>query len=234
MPPRNLLIRFFAVAGLIFAIFMAPWPGLEKGYAAAFRTGGDVTFSRTFWFWTQARVRFLDLRADDLVGKINTVIPGKLPPGVVPPRASGVKDTLMVLMNTDTPASTGQLRTSSRYIAYVPTVMVIAMILATPLARSQRIRALIWGLIWVHAFVALRISLTLAAKGFAAEKVYALFHPGQFMSGLLTRLETLLSDDPTVSFIFPAFLWFVLAMRPWRRELAQGDVAHKATTVKDA
>ncbi len=222
MPPPKLLIRFFFLAALFFAVLMAPWPGLQRGYAALFRTGGDVLFSRTFWFWTQGRVRFLDLDAPDLVGQVNAVIPGQLPPGVQPPPATGVKDTLMVLMNTATPASTGQLRTSSRYIAYVPMAMVVALILATPLPGSRRFRALVWGLVGIHAFVAIRLSLTLSAKGFAAEKIYALFQPGPSMSGMLTRLETLLSDDPTVSFVVPVFLWFVLAMRPWRHTLVQG------------
>lgn len=222
MPPPKLLIRFFFLAALFFAVLMAPWPGLQRGYAAVFRTGGDVLFSRTFWFWTQGRVRFLDLDAQDLVGQINAVIPGQLPPGVQPPPATGVKDTLMVLMNTATPASTGQLRTSSRYIAYVPMAMVVALILATPLPGSRRLRALVWGLVGIHAFVAIRLSLTLSAKGFAAEKIYALFQPGPTMSGMLTRLETLLSDDPTVSFVVPVFLWFVLAMRPWQHTLVQG------------
>lgn len=222
MPPPKLLIRFFFLAALFFAVLMAPWPGLQRGYAAVFRTGGDVLFSRTFWFWTQGRVRFLDLDAQDLVGQVNAVIPGQLPPGVQPPPATGVKDTLMVLMNTATPASTGQLRTSSRYIAYVPMAMVVALILATPLPGSRRFRALVWGLVGIHAFVAIRLSLTLSAKGFAAEKIYALFQPGPSMSGMLTRLETLLSDDPTVSFVVPVFLWFVLAMRPWQHALVQG------------
>lgn len=224
MPPSKLLIRFFLFAALLFAVLMAPWPGLERGYAALFRTGGDVLFSRTYWFWTQGRVRFLDLDAEDLVGQINAVIPGQLPPGVKPPPSSGVKDTLMVLMNTSTPASTGQLRTSSRYIAYVPTVMVMALILATPLSKSRRIRALVWGFVGIHAFVALRVSLTLAAKGFAAEKVYALVDLGPTLSGMLRRCETLLSDDPTISFVVPAFLWFVLAMRPWQQSLTQENV----------
>jgi hypothetical protein len=148
-----------------------------------------------------------------VVGDINAVIPGTLPDGFVPPQQAGVKDTLMILMNRRTPASIGQLRTSSRYVGYSPTVIVIALVVATSLPWRRRGWALLWGWLLIQLFVAFRLTLTLTAVGFAAEKDYALFHPGPFWHGALTRMEGIFSDDPTVTFVVPAFVWFLVALR---------------------
>ncbi len=238
MPPPRRLLRFFALAALFFALLMAPWPGLERGYSHLFRRGGDVVFSSRFWFWPQARVRFLDLSAPDLVSRINAVIPGRLPSGFEPPPAQGVKDTLMVLINRDTPASTGQLRTSSRYVAFGPTAMIIALVLATPLSWRRRGWAFFWAFLLIHAFIALRLTLTLTANGFAADKLYALFHPSVFWRGMLGRVEALISDDPTVSFVVPAFIWFLVTFgsravwssRASRPDDARSDVDSRSSS----
>ena len=120
----------------------------------------------------------------------------------------------MELRSRAAPGSIGYLRTSSRYIGYSPTAIVITLILCTPIAWSRRGRAAIWGLLLVHGFIALRVSLTLAATGFGADKGYALFHPGPFLRGALSRAELVLSDDPTVSFVVPVFIWFLVTLRP--------------------
>ena len=195
---------WFFAALAIYTVLMAPWPGFERGYAYAFRAGGNAVFAR-FWFWGDGVVRFKDL---------TSLKAGDLAPGTPAIRAVGTKDTLMELRSRAAPGSIGYLRTSSRYIGYSPTVLVIALILATPIPWSRRLRAATWGLLLVHGFIALRVSLTLAANGFGADKGYALFHPGPFLRGVLSRAELILSDDPTVTFMVPVFIWFLVAFRP--------------------
>ncbi len=211
LPPKQ-LGRFFLVVLLVYAVLMAPWPGLQRGYAYLFRAGGNAFFSHSFWF-SAGKVRFLDLHSSDLVADFNAVIPGKLPPGFEPPGLQGVKDTLMVLMNRRVPASIGQLRTSSRYVGYGPTAVLIALVVATSLPWSRRGWALLWGWLLIQVFIAFRLTLTLTANGFAAEKDYALFHPNDFWRGVLTRVESIFSDDPTVSFVVPAVVWLLVALR---------------------
>ena len=71
--------------------------------------------------------------------------------------------------------------------------------------------------------IALRLTLTLSANGFAADKPYALFAPSAFSRDMLTRVESLISDNPTVSFVVPTVIWFLVALRGngwvarWRR-----------------
>ncbi|MEK6675690.1 MAG: hypothetical protein AABZ47_08555 [Planctomycetota bacterium] len=205
MPSPKQIVKFFAIMVLLFAGLMWPSRWWQDAYAGGFRAGGNLVFAR-FWFWSEGHVKFLDP---------NGIVPGDLPPwaGKKVPDSVGVKDTVMVLENRGARAAMGFLRTSSRYIGYVPTAMMISLVLATPVAWRKRFRALGWSLLVVHLFVILRVSLTLA-YGYCGEKDYALFHPGPFWLKMLGYSETVLQEDPTVSFVVPVFVWFVFLFRP--------------------
>lgn len=219
LPPRG-LGRFFLLSLAIFLALAALRVPLDRAYAYVFRGAGNVLFTG-FWFWPEAKVRFLDPRAPDRIAQINELIQGELPADYTPLRAEGVQDTLMILMNRSAPGSIGQLCTSSR-LAYWPTAMLMALVLATPLSWSRKGWALLWGLLLIHAFVALRLTLTLSAGGFAVpDKAYALFHPGAFWQRVLSGARTVLSDNPTVSFVAPVFIWFLVAL-PGVKRLGAG------------
>ena len=125
-------------------------------------------------------------------------------------RAVGVKDTLMVLWNDSTPGSFGGLKTSSRMMGYAPTVVIIALFLATPTTWQRRGWGLLWGLLLVHLFIAVRLSLTIAKDGFAAEKAYALFRPSEFWFGVLKRVETVVVDNPTAYLAVCVIIWLLI------------------------
>lgn len=232
MRPPKRLGRFILLFAAVYAPLMVPWPGLhqayagvERAYAWYFRGLGNAAFSETFWLWPQATVHFLDLRSTDLRRQLQRLVP-ELPADFEPPTAQGVKDTLMALFNRDARGQFGLLRTSSRYVGYGPTVMIVALVLATPLAWRRRAWALLLGLLLIHLFILVRLTLTVTVNGFAADKVYALFHPGPFWQGVLTRAETMFSDDPTVSFVVPIVVWFVVTLR---RSTDEGDDGAGAT-----
>ena len=213
MRPPKRLGRFVLIFIAAYALLIVPWPGLERGYAAFFRGVGNTALSGSFWLWPRASVRFLDLHAPDPIGDLDRVTPGTLPPDLQVPKFEGIKDTLMVLINRDVPATFGLVRTSSRYVAYGPTVMLIALILATPLAWRRKLWSLLFGLLLIHMFILMRVSLTALVNGFAADKVYAIVHPGAFWGGVLSKTETLFSDDPTVSYVVPVCVWFLVTLR---------------------
>jgi len=219
LAPRS-LGRFFLLSLASFLALAAIRVPLDRAYAYLFRGAGNVLFTG-FWFWPEGKVRFLNLYAPDQASLINELIPGELPEEYRPLQPEGVKDTLMVLMNHRTPASIGQLRTSSRS-AYWPTAMLIALVLATPLSWSRKGWALLWGLTLIHVFIALRLTLTLLGGGFAVpEKAYALFHPAAFWQRVLTGGQNVLADNPTVSFVVPVFIWFLVAL-PGVKQLGAG------------
>ena len=223
MLPPKLIVRFAVLVVLFYTLLMVPWPGLERGYASVFRAGGDVVFSR-FWFWSSGNVRFLDLLSPTLVTDLATAIGHDLPPHAKVAQPEGVKDTLMVLMNSAKPGTVGQLRTGSRYIAYEPMSAVIALSLATPIVWRRRVWVLVWGLFWVHVFIAVRLSLTLAGEFFNPAKKYALAHASEFRLDLLKRAEEVFSDNPTATLVLATFIWLVAVVglfgwSAWRDKL---------------
>lgn len=195
--------RFILVAMIAYAALMAPWPGLAGGYRALFNTVGNVAFAR-FWFWPQCGVRFLDLY---------DIKPGDLAPGTPELEPTDALDSVMEL-RTRGVGQVGYLRTSSRYVGYSTTALLLALLIAAPMTRRRRGWAFLWGLLLIHMFIAMRLTLTLLAGGFAAAgKAYAIFHPGEFWRNMLLRLDGVLADNPTVSFIVPVFIWFLVAFR---------------------
>jgi len=48
---------------------------------------------------------------------------------------------------------------SSRTMAYLPTALVIALVLATGIGWRRRLCALAWGLVWIHVFIVFLLGL---------------------------------------------------------------------------
>lgn len=214
MQPSKLIRAFFLL--LVYsAVLLAPWPGVGQAYGWCFRSLGNTAF---FWFgfWPDGNVSFLDLNSPTLRDDIDRVSPGPLPKTFRPPSPTTSKDTLMVLRNRNVATFT-QLRTSSRILGYWPAALMVALTLATPLSWKKRGWALLWGLLFVHVFVVFRLSLTLAANGFALDKPYALFSPSPFWMDALNRCEQVAVENPTVSFMVPAMIWFLVAFRKLER-----------------
>ena len=132
MLPTRAITRFAVLATLVYLAFAVParvsttWQACS---ADVFRFAGDAFFSQ-FWFWREARVRFVDARAADVVDRVNRAVPGELPDGVTPPKPSGEQDTLVLLLNDRSPGAMGMLLTSSSLMAYVPLTLMAALILA--------------------------------------------------------------------------------------------------------
>ncbi len=222
----KLVARFALFVVVVYAVLTWLWPMFDRGYAAWFRSVGNVAFAR-LWCWPQARVDFLNLYSSDLVADINAVLPGKLPAGFEPQKAMGVRDTLLVLTNNDVPAVPGMMRTSSRIMGYVPTAVLVALAVATPLSLRRRGWVLLWGLVLVHVFVIFRLTVLVVNNGFAAAKQYALFHPGPFWKDVLRRADEVLADNPTFSYVVPVFLWVLIlfGLEMWKGRRERGPAA---------
>jgi hypothetical protein len=212
----KLLARFLILLTVFCSLLMlVPWPGLKGGYSGVFRGFGNVVFAR-FWFWPDGRVRFLNLHSPALIEDIYAELPpGR--PAFRKPQPTAVLDTLMVLKNRTTPGQIGMLRTSARSLGYWPTAFFLALVLAKPLPWKRKGWAVLWGLVLVHLFIALRLTLTLMKSGFAADKAYALFELSPFWTRVLARVEGVIVDNPTVSFVVATFIWFIVAFtrREW-------------------
>lgn len=142
---------------IVFTLLMAPWPGLREAYAACFRAGGNVLLGA---FGAHGSVRFLPLSTPD-----------------------PEHDTELILRDRRT-GKTVHLAGDSRLYGYLPTGFVLSLILATPMGRSRRVKALILGMALVNVYVILRLAVFLAVA-FSGAYGLTLYIYGPFWRGVL-------------------------------------------------
>lgn len=180
---------FFIRVVLVYALLMIPWPGLQRASGMFYRAVWNIVFVS---FGADGEVQFLPLR---------------------PPKHG--QDTTVILKNVRT-SYVFRLTTSSRYMAYAPTVLLLALLLATPVPWSRRWRALLWGLLFVHGFIVARMALVLL-ETFTRGDTLALWHPGPFFRGVVKGLIPAFACSLTASFAVPVLIWILpmFCRRDW-------------------
>lgn len=207
------ILKFSLVAVILTTLLLYPWSFVDRGYARAFQAANTQLFSR-FWFWSAGQAVFIDLHAKDLVQRMDDATPGDLRtvPQLPVLRPTDVLDTLVIIMNREKPGPFGQFRIGSRQLGYWPAAWLLALILAKSLPLKRKVWALLFGMLLVHAFIAFRISIKLLEGGLAVPaKKYAVFQPGEFWSDVLKRANQIFVEDPTISFVIPTLIWFLVA-----------------------
>jgi hypothetical protein len=197
--PRNLsdpfsrkgIVGFFVLFLVFYGLLLLPWPGLRQAYAACFRAGGTLLFGS---FGAPGAVRFL--------------------PAATP--ATGL-DTDVVLINPRNGVS-GRTQHDSRHMGYLPTAMLVSLVLATPAPWRRKGRALLWGLVAVNAYVALRIGLVLV-RDLSNDDPLRLFTLGPWAHQALAWAVRAVVMSPGSYFAFPVFIWILVTFRrgEWRR-----------------
>lgn len=207
----KLILKFLAVAVVIYSALCWAYPWVANGYEAMYRAAGGQFLSR-FWFWEDGHVAFLDLNSSDLYADLDKATGLSIPRNIQLPSATDKLDTLLVVMNRKVRSPFGLLRISSGLTAYQPTIVTLAIFLAIPFGSWRRRGwGLLAGLILVHCYIAARISLYVLAECFAANKPYALFSPGPFLTDLINRAQTVIHEHPDRSWTIPVLIWFVVA-----------------------
>lgn len=186
MLPIKRISSFVARCMLYYLILVAGWSGLMEGYRAAFLAGGNLLFCR---FGSAGAVSFEPLES-----------------------AGRTFDTQLVLSLLRPPFARGELDMASDYTGYRPTVFLIALVLATPIPWSRRLRALAWGLLGITAFVALRLELRLL-DAFSDDNALALYAPSPFWKATLNALVLILVKAPMGHYMIPTFVWALVAFR---------------------
>ena len=100
-------------------------------------------------------------------------------------------------------------------VSPLPSAILAVLVLATPLPWRRRGRALVWGLLLIQVFIVFRLTLLLLDGGFAADKAYALFTPGPFADWAISNGRTIFCNNPTISWLFPVFVWFLVLLPNW-------------------
>ncbi|MAB80464.1 MAG: hypothetical protein CMJ89_14015 [Planctomycetes bacterium] len=105
-----------------------------------------------------------------------------------------------------------EMETNSRLIGYLPTVSLIAFVLATPIPWKRRRKALLQGLLLVSLFVALRMAIPLW-RDFSRPDALQVYHPGPPGRWFLGILERAFLNAPASWFVVPIFVWVAVAFR---------------------
>jgi len=139
-----------------------------------------------------------------------------------PPGADGELDIEIRLVKRGPPRVTGHMKNSSRLVGYMPTVSLLAFVLATPLPWKRRRRALALGLALVTAFVAFRMSIPVRVN-FSNPDALQVYTPGAFGAWALGVANRALVSAPASFFVVPLFLWVLVAFRREDWELVGVD-----------
>jgi hypothetical protein len=200
--PYRLLLRFLFTVAILFGIMAWPWPGLKVAYGQAFRRGAELLFG--------------GFGRDGKVGFFPASMPG-LPP---PPRDSEHMDTFVLCANESKPPGDWVYGTwhDSRLIGYLPTIKLIALVMATPIAWPRRWNALFWGLLLVHAFIGARLAIVLL-HSYSEPTPYQMYHLSPFWKGVLNGLHRLVVPSPLATFFAPVLIWVGVCIR--RDDLAR-------------
>lgn len=190
-------LTWFAVrvcAGLV--LLLLAWSVLARPYGDAFRALGEAVT----WVAGHGEVAFVER------------LPGDPEPA----------DTVIVVpAHGAAPAWT--LRCDSRFTGYLPTIVFVALLLATPLPWRRRRWAGLLGLVAVQGYVATRLALGLLV-GLSRNAALA---PEDALPGFLTRpgwlrsiqvASSIVDREPTFYVGLPVLVWIVLVFRASDRE----------------
>jgi hypothetical protein len=175
---------------------LAPWPGLNSGYAKLFRAVGQGLFgsfgSKGMVFFRSADSQSDALDTHILLGNRDMLQPGGRLPA-----------TTLVL--------------STRVFGYVPTAFVIALVLSTPLPWRRRVWALSWGLLSIHLFIA-AVTALMIVHGYCENGALGLFQWDSFGKRIVDSLYQIFVVYLGALFVVPMFIWVGVTFR-------RGDLA---------
>lgn len=191
MPPHKPIVRWAVCFALIAALLLAPWPRVSGGYANLFRAAGQRMFGKfgskglVFFQPAEAADAFLDTRL--IIGNRDQLKPGGRLPGAT-------------------------IDLSTRTSGYVPVAFLIALILATPLPWRRRLRALGWGLLWVHGFIAALLALMIVYQ-YSNNPSIGLFQLGWFWKKTVDALYQIFVGYIGALFVVPVVIWLGVMFR---------------------
>ena len=185
MSPPKRVAGFFLPLVIIYVLLAIPWPGLQEAYAAAFRVVGSKLFPS---YGPDGAIRFRSV-----------------------PVSAGMVDLEIDFANRQTKGQ-ALVSHSARLTAYLPTVQVIALILATPIPWSRRFKALALGLVLVNLFVLLRLWIVIL-NIFSSDRPVAVISLSPFWKAVLDTTYRVGVVWATCSFVVPIFIWILVAIR---------------------
>lgn len=177
--PRKALLGFFVRFLLIFVVFLVLWSPLARGYGWFFRTLGNVLAGQS----SQGRVWFER-----------------------PDRADERHDVrIIVIEPKERVRRTTEI--SSRRHGYMPTVFLLALTFAAPVAWPRRLWVAMWAMLCVNLYVAIKLTLFPIAYG-SGDPVGAMT-----LAGVLRWVFWVVGASSVGWMLVPLLIWAILTFR---------------------
>jgi hypothetical protein len=188
------VIKFLCLFVLVYGLAMAPWPGLANAYARLYRAGAACLFKS---FGSKGITLFFQSKDNEQEIKMFFYRRDRRGP-----------DGLPVLL--------ARLAHDTRGHGYMPTVFLIALILATPLGWKPRGWALFWAMIIIHLVIVLRLWIWVL-YGFGDQRL-SLLVLSPFWKRLLVFTVDFFLENLSFRLIVSVFIWILVCFgrEHWR------------------
>jgi hypothetical protein len=101
---------------------------------------------------------------------------------------------------------------STRLTGYLPTAELLALVLATSIPWSRKWKALLWGMLGVHAYIALRLASAVLYV-LSATQLSEFFTFTPTGNKIVHSIYEMAVQSVTISFATPALIWIVVTFR---------------------
>lgn len=182
MLARRDTTRFAVRVFILLGLMIAPWPGVARAYEAVFRTVCNTVLGS---LGSHGMVEF---RREE---NANTAWDG------------------VIIFRPLSRMAGWDRGYDSRLWGYLPTVTLIALVMASPISWSRRWRALALALALVHLFIALRIEATVL-DSFVAISDRSSSWLGR---AAMTVAQHALAASGVTSIVVPAGIWILVVFR---------------------
>lgn len=193
MPVFKRITLAVIVFAASYAAMLFAWRSVGDAYAGAFRGVGNRVFRQ---LGDSGDARFY---ARSMVASFG-----------VPASVAG--DVVLILRNHRTAAARPPLLLESFYYGYLPTIVFVALLVATPSPAGRRILAMGIGLLVVHGVIAFRVWLFIVSELSAGDAVTAYRLPA-LVRGLVEAGVHALVFPPASGYVLALFVWLAVAFR---------------------
>lgn len=188
MSPRNPIILFLCKFVVLYVLLVLPWPGWDRIYGAYFRTLGRAVFASEHGL----RDLSFETMGPDFPHPLYTRV-------VISNRRVIAANELVPVRNLDLDAQA---------FGWKPTALLLALIVATPLAWRRRGRALLWGLPVAQIIILMFLGFCIWNESTEVGLVTLTPFWKNFAEGVKGLLVT------QYDMVMPVVVWILVTFRP--------------------
>jgi len=212
---------------LVFGILIAPWPGMYTHYAKLFRASANVLF-RSFGSTGLVHLQPIDQPFDPRM-EISDSVDADI-------------DTEVILLNREEVNRrllTHFIRIGSfnlMYFAYMPTVLLVALVLATSGSWARRGTSLLLGVMLIHTWIVFKLLVPILARShqFPPELSFYVLSPFWNKPFDILKEHYVLTPEP--SFAVAVLVWLIVSFpgRNWNSMVETVPVSKSSNVSKVA